>query len=258
MQSFDIAQLWIYPVKSLGGMTVERAQVTASGSFSGDREWIVSRPDGQMLWQGDIPAMTLLSARIADDGRLVLHGPRPGDAMVVAPTDGTPATVLQYGYRLSGTDQGDAVASWLSEHLSTDCRLVHVGSAAHGWGGLNPLHAISLVSLAVLNARLGTQQQAPVEPERFRPNIALTGQHEPFAEETIGALEFPGARLLLREPCTRCELPNINRVDASRGKQPLKLIGAMSKERSSTRPAAFGIYSRAEGGDLRLGQVARA
>ncbi|MBJ3786925.1 MOSC domain-containing protein [Devosia sediminis] len=253
MSAFEIAQLWIYPVKSLGGMAVERVQVTAAGSFHGDREWIVTRPDGKMLWQGDVPAMTLLSARIEHDC-LVLEGPEPADRIIVAPTEGAPADVLQYGYRLAGHDQGEAAASWLSERLSTPCRLVRVGQAAHDWGGLNPLHAISMISLASLNARLG-MLQPPIEPERFRPNIVLSGDHQPFEEERIGALDLGAARLLLREPCTRCELPNISRADATRSRQPLKLIGAMSKERGSTRPAAFGIYSRAEGLDLRFGQV---
>ena len=255
MTSFRIDQIFIYPVKSLAGMAVAAAEITSSGSLRGDREWIVTRPDGSLLWQGDIPRMALLSARL-DGGRLVLRGhdglpgPQPGDA------SDTPVMVEQDGYRLAGIDQGEAVAYWLTEQLASPCRLVRVGEEAHRWAGLNPIHAVSTVSLAALNARLAEQGDAAIAVERFRPNLVLSGAHPAFAEEAAGELLFEEASLRLREPCIRCELPNISLKDASRGKQPLKLIGAMSRERPAARPASFGTYCTAHGRSLRVGMSA--
>lgn len=252
MSQFVIEQIIIYPVKSLGGMAVSEATITGSGSLLGDREWIVTRPDGNLLWQGDIPRMTLLSAAL-DAGNLVLKGhdgsigPQPMDA------PGPYVTVHQDGYPLSGRDQGDAVADWLTDQLGRECRLVRVGSEAHRWAGLNPIHAVSTVSLCVLNGRLLERGEAAVELERFRPNVVLSGTHAAFAEETVSKLQFDEASLSLREPCVRCELPNISLKDASRGKQPLKLIGAMSRERPAARPASFGTYCTAHGRHLRVG-----
>ena len=54
----------------------------------------------------------------------------------------------------------------------------------------------------------------------------------------------------------RCELPNISLVDASRGKQPLKLIGRLAKDRPTAAPASFGTYCAAEGELLRAGMQA--
>jgi len=52
----------------------------------------------------------------------------------------------------------------------------------------------------------------------------------------------------------RCELPNINRFDANRERQPLKLIGALSRERVTTALAGFGVYARLSGpGEIRVG-----
>ncbi len=131
--------------------------------------------------------------------------------------------------------------------------LVRVGEQAHLWAGLNPIHAVSTVSLAVLNARLAERGEAAIAVERFRPNIVLSGTHNAFAEETATEMQFDGAALALREPCVRCELPNISLKDASRGKQPLKLIGAMSRERPAARPASFGTYCTARGTSFRVG-----
>jgi len=235
-------------------MAVSEARITASGSLEGDREWIVTRPDGSLIWQGDIPSMTLLSARL-EGTSLVLQGhdgtlgPRPADAS-------RRTAVKQDGYTLSGFDQGDAVADWLSAQLRAPCRLVRTGKEAHRWGGLNPIHAVSLVSLSALNARLTERGEQPVEVERFRPNVVLSGTRAAFAEEAAECLRFDHVSLELREPCVRCELPNISRKDASRGKQPFKLIGAMSRERPSARPASFGTYCTAKGSILRIGMGA--
>lgn len=153
MAEFVIDRILIYPVRSLGGMTITEAQITPAGSLLGDREWVVVRPDGSLLWQGDIPRMTLLSATLAD-GELVIKGhdgeigPSPRNAV-----NGT-TTIRQDGYALEGIDQGDEIARWLTDQLEAPCRLVRIGDEAHRWGGLNPIHAVSLVSLAALNARL--------------------------------------------------------------------------------------------------------
>jgi uncharacterized protein YcbX len=252
MTNFHIEQILIYPVRSLGGVVVSDAIITEAGSLRGDREWVVTRPDGSLLWQGDIPRMTLLSAALEDGGlKLTGHdgtiGPRPVDSH-----DGQ-ITVTQDGYTLPGTDQGDEVAFWLSDQLGSPCRLVRLGEEAHRWGGLNPIHAVSLVSLSALNTRLVDLGEDPIEVERFRPNIVLSGTHAAFDEELASEIHFSNASLILREPCVRCELPNISLKDASRGRQPLKMIGTMSRDRPTARPASFGIYCSASGKALQVG-----
>lgn len=252
MTTFQIAQIYIYPVKSLGGMTTPEAGITASGSLIGDREWIVTRPSGEALWQGDIPRMTLLSARL-DDGNLMLTGHDGSQAPPARDVPHAHMVVQQEGFELAGIDQGDAVAEWLSRQLGWPCRLVRVGAEAHRWGGLNPIHVVSENSLRALNARLDEIGEGPVAVERFRPNLVLSGSHAAFAEEYAAQIQFGEACITLREPGVRCELPNISLKDARRLKQPLKTIGAMSRGRPSARPASFGTYCRADGAVLRVG-----
>ena len=252
MAQFSIAQLWIFPVKSLGGMAIENASITASGSLLGDREWLVTRPDGAMLWQGDIPAMTLLQASLDAEGLRIIAP--DGEVLTIdRHHPGATTSITQYGHTLPGIDAGDSAADWLSHKLGAACRLVRIGPAAHDWGGLNPVHAVSLNSLVALNQGLVAHGDATVEAERFRANVILSGDHHPFAEEAVAMLDFGTAQLLLREACVRCELPNISRVDASRSRQPLKLIGRMAKGRLTAKPASFGIYATAQGDVLRNG-----
>jgi hypothetical protein len=163
-----------------------------------------------------------------------------------------------YKRNFSGVDAGDDAASWLTAALGQPLRLVRIGDGAHLWDGLNPVHVVSDASLAALNEALLEQDDEVAVPMRFRPNVVL-GSHEsvtPFLEELNPVLDFSDARIVLREPCVRCELPNISLVDASRGRQPLKLIGRLSKDRPHAAPASFGTYCRAEGAVLRTGMEA--
>ena len=171
---------------------------------------------------------------------------------------GPPVDLIMYKRPFTGIDAGDAAATWLSQALGAPLRLVRIGDAAHRWDGLNPVHVLSEASIAALNDALSEQGNDTVVPMRFRPNVVLASAElpSPYFEETNTVLDFGAARIRLREPCVRCELPNIGLLDASRGKQPLKIIGRLSKARPTAAPASFGTYCAAEGELLRTGMQA--
>lgn len=245
--TITLAQIWVYPIKSLGGVRLARAAVTAAGSLRLDREWVVVDTAGHKLWQGDLPRMAL--TRCSLDGAAITVT-APGMAPLVVPRehDGPARQISMYKHAFEGVDAGGTAAAWLSEALGHAVRLVRIGAGAHGWPGLNPVHVVSLASLAALNARLALIGEPPVEVERFRPSLVLDGGDRPaFFEEQYEAIRFGAAELTYREPCVRCQLPNISRIDASRQRQPLKLIGGMSRSRTTAAPAAFGIYARLTG-----------
>ena len=253
--NITIRELWIYPVKSLGSVRVGKAAITSAGSLALDREWIVVDTADRMVWQGDIPQMTLVRVAL-DDAALTLS--MDGMAPLRVPRDhtGEPRTLTMYKRTFNGIDAGDAAAQWLTQALGQPLRLVRIGDAAHRWGGLNPIHVLSDASLDALNRAMLEQGHGTLVPMRFRPNVILSGG-DAFVEEKNAVLDFGDARLRLREPCVRCELPNISLVDASRGKQPLKLLGRWSGERTTAKPASFGTYCAAEGTSLRVGMTAR-
>ena len=253
MQTF-IRELWIYPVKSLGGVRVEQAAITSAGSLALDREWLVVDAENRMVWQGDIPRMTLVRVAL-DDATLTLS--MDGMEPLVRARDhgGEPRTLTMYKRMFTGTDAGADAARWLSQALGQPLRLVRIGDAAHRWDGLNPVHVVSDASILALNEALVERGHGDVVARRFRPNVIL-GPSAAFAEEQNAVLDFGDARLRLREPCVRCELPNIDLTDASRRKQPLKLLGKWSEARPTARAASFGTYCSAEGAVLRTGMSA--
>lgn len=252
-----IAGLWIYPVKSLGGMAVEHARLTAEGSLLGDREWLVVDPAGQMQWQGDLPRMTLLHAAL-QAGQLTITAPGGAQVSLPAAHEGPERQVFQYGNAFEGVDAGDAAAALLSDWLSAPLRLVRIGAAAHQWPRVNLLHVLSDASLGALNARLQAKGAARVGIMRFRPNVFLEGASVPFEEELRPEIDFGAARILLHKPATRCELVNISLADARREREPLRTIAAMSRERTTGLRGSFGTYAEVRGEGLALGMRERA
>lgn len=252
-----IAGLWVYPIKSLGGVPVEEAAITPEGSLAGDREWLVVDEAGAMLWQGDLPRMTLLRVEYAP-GRLAAIRPDGGAVEVDPAHRGDACIVTQYGNRFDGVDSGAEMAAFLSDWLGRGVRLVRIGGQAHRWPKVNPLHVLSDRSLEALNARLGQAGEGALPSGRFRPNVLLAGADAPFVEEAMPVIDFGAARIVLREPATRCELVNISLEDATRERQPLPMIGRMSRERATARKGSFGVYSQAVGERLTLGMTAPA
>jgi uncharacterized protein YcbX len=89
-----VEQLWIYPVKSLAGRSVEVAQVELSG-VNGDRAWAAVGSDGAVLRAKDEPVMATVAATGDPDAdaaalswalgravRLEPGGSQPGSAPV--------------------------------------------------------------------------------------------------------------------------------------------------------------------------------
>jgi len=253
VQTF-IRELWIYPVKSLGGVRVTQAAITTAGSLALDREWLVVDDQDRMVWQGDIPAMTLVHVEL-DETTLSLSMAGMEPLSVTREPAGEPRSLTMYKRTFTGIDAGNSAADWLTQALGQSLRLVRIGDAAHRWDGLNPVHVISDASVTALNEALIEQGHEDITAMRFRPNVIL-GDAQAFTEEENAVLDFGEARLHLREPCVRCELPNISLIDASRGKQPLKLLGKWSEARSTAKAASFGTYCSAEGAVLRTGMVA--
>jgi len=153
--------------------------------------------------------------------------------------------------RVGAWDEGDEAAEWLSAFLGVPCRLVRRGPRSErpvpapyavserdrvGFADGFPLLLLSEASLEDLNRRL----PRPVEIERFRPNLVLSGG-PPYAEDRWEVLEVRGIRLHAVKPCARCTIPTVDPQTGERDPQgePLRTLAR---------------YRRGEDGKVYFGQ----
>jgi hypothetical protein len=261
-----IAALYIYPVKSCRGISLEQADCLASG-LKFDREWVVVSSNGKAVTQRDSTKLALIEASVVDDGTLTLQA--PGLAQLAVPRNqgrspGVPVDL--WGNSCRGIDQGGDAAAWLREFLQIECRLLRCGpehSAQNRTEGsqdgpalrfvdCSPLLVISEESLEDLNQRL----PEPVPMNRFRPSIVISGLGA-FAEDRVKTLRLGGLTLQASKPCARCVMTTIDQEEAvAAGPEPLRTL---SQYRRDGDKVMFGHYfSAASIGMLRVGDEVNA
>lgn len=218
-----LAEISIYPVKSCAGTSLTSVAVDRFGP-EGDRRWMVVTPAGEFITQRELAQMSLITVTPAPGSlRLEYHN---STIDVSQPGPDSPVRQVRvWNDRVTSLDAGDAVASWLSDHLQRACRLVFMprdsvrlvdGAYASegetvGFADGFPLLLISRASLEELNSRL----PEPVPMNRFRPNLVIS-DCEAFAEDSwrrirIGEMEFDVAKA-----CSRCGIPSIIQETAQR------------------------------------------
>jgi len=251
-----VTALHLYPVKSLGSITVTSTKILRTG-IQHDRNWMVVKPDGTFLTQRTHPQMALVETTI-ENNTLVLNS--FGMDPLYVPTPGTEAARLEtevWGDGVSAIDTGDAAADWLSQAIGESCRLTlfpeseqrfcDPSVAKEGdhtmFADAYPLLVISEASLEDLNSRLAT----PVSMDRFRPNIVVSGCAA-FAEDTWKAMVINGARFRMLDRCARCSVPTIDpTLGTLSGPEP---IHTLNSYRSEGDEVYFGMNAASDGESL--------
>ena len=246
-----VHQLLLYPVKSLGAVSVSQAVVETRG-FRYDRRFMLIQPvtdenglaGGLMMTQREHTEMALVDVAFGENDTLRFwHRNTPDDLLTVPLAPARTGEALVVNVWDSADFAAPTVSAeadlWFSRVLQTPCRLVYmpdtteraitsryrqpdhqnpasVVSFADGF----PYLTASLESLAELNRRL----DEPVEMGRFRPNIVVEGADGPHDEDTwahfrVGSLDFFSVK-----PCVRCVMTTIDPQTAQKGKEPLKTL----------------------------------
>lgn len=262
----SLTGLYLYPVKSLGGYTVDEAEVTARG-LRHDRRWLLVDERNRFMTQRQHPELALLTVAPAYNGFLIAHRQRTDLLPLYIPFEATPDKTLfvtvwdDILWAWRGTPEADA---WLAEALGRPCRLVYMSdmvrrevepalnpegqlvSFADGY----PFLLIGEAALADLNARLAE----PVPMNRFRPNLVFGGgeayEDDAWEQFQIGDLPFRAVR-----GCGRCVLTTIDQQTAAKSPvgEPLRTLATYRKAESST---LFGQNVTGPGrGRLRVGDA---
>lgn len=242
-------------MKGLAGVSVERADVLATG-LRHDRNFMLVDPsDGTFLSQRVLPAMAPLHVEVLADGdSLRLSADGADDLVVPVAYDGKRRDVSLFGKWFgAGVVQDAAAEEWFSERLQRPVGFVRVTPEHErpGWGvhkGLSSFgdaHALmitSLSSLDGLNERIVAGGGDAIPMNRFRPNIVIEGWPEAHTEDHVlrasaGALEFGySARGI------RCAVPTVDQVTGEkRGPEPTRTLAKYRRQPDYGGGVSFGI-----------------
>ena len=122
-----LQDIYIYPIKSLGGYRTSEAQVEIRG-FQFDRRWMLVDQNGQFLSQRSFHTLSLLQVKKEQKGFTVSHkqNPKLSHWFPIKPetTDYSPVTI--WDDTLMGQRVNLASDEWFSQILDSTCSLVHM------------------------------------------------------------------------------------------------------------------------------------
>ena len=254
MSEIILSGLHIYPVKSTAGISLDAAALTPQG-LRGDRRYMVVSADGQFMTQRRFPRMALVQVTIESAGgeeQLTLTAPDMPTLQVQRPeADDASMTVEIWGDRTTALPCGTDADAWFGQFLSVSCRLVYMPETSqrpvdHGKFGSDkivsfadayPYLLLSEASLAGLNQRLVDRQAGSVPMNRFRPNLVVSGDIAPHAEDEWKRIRIGEVVFEVAKPCARCSIPNVDQVLGDRTKEPTVTL---STYRSWDRAIWFG------------------
>lgn len=214
-----VSALYVYPIKSCGGIDVTTARVGTRG-LEFDRRFMLVDGNGRFVTQRQLPAMALLKTAIRDGSLIVT---RPGAAplqIALRPDWSNTIAVKVWRSVLDANVADEPVNEWFSEYLGRPLRLVYMADRQHRRVARNratraddevsfadgaPILLIGEGSLAGLNARLAQ----PLSMLRFRPNIVVDSE-APFAEDDWHRIRIDTVELELAWRCARCTLPSVD------------------------------------------------
>jgi len=233
-----VSQLYIYPIKSLGGIALNKAFVTERG-FEHDRRWMLVDENNRFLSQREVAQMALLKVFLKDNGLLVTYATGENILIPFVPLTHETCQVIIWDDTCTAIYVSNAVDDWFTKVLGMPCRLVYMPDNSKrqvdqeyapigqitSFSDAYPFMLLGQATLDDLNDRLA--EALPMD--RFRPNIVFTGG-KAFEEDlldsfTIGNIHFNGVKL-----CARCILTTINQDNAIKAKEPLKTLASYRRK----------------------------
>ena len=239
-----VKEIYIYPIKSLTGISVQSALAEEMG-FENDRRWMLIDADNQMITQREHRIMSQFYPQISDGKISIIFQDQKHEFSINEHLENV-IKVNVWDDKSEVVEVNHAASKWFSQHLGFECKLVKIikiGSRKHESSRLKETFNVSLAdgypylligskSLDFLNDKLDEK----ITIKRFRPNIVISSQNEHeedgFNTFKIGEVQFKNIK-----PCGRCIMVNNDPENGRLKKEPLKTL---SKYRNVDNSVLFG------------------
>lgn len=230
-----LSEINIYPIKSLGGISLKSARVENCG-LQFDRRWMLVDENNKFITQREFPKMATIGVELLRTGLTVSFGNKSLEIPFVTDAKET-SRVKIWSSRCRAKLYGKEINDWFSDVLQKDCSLVWMPEettrkvnyfyAVHQTDAVSfadgyPILLVGENSLKDLNARLETL----VPMNRFRPNLVVSGA-KAFAEDGWKQIKIGSAFFHVIKPCGRCVITTIDQTSGvKQGIEPLKTLAS--------------------------------
>lgn len=249
MSNIHVVGLNVHPVKSCAIRPVEKAVVERAG-FAGDRRWMVVDAEGRLVSAREAHRLFSIVPDTAEtDPRVVqrLRLRAPGQPDLILPAAGNEQIPVRlHRHDLLGSLVSPAADAWISTVIGQPgLRLVHCSEPARrslnpdfsregdhtAYADGYPVTLASRRSLAQLNdwiaegaVERGEDVPEPLPMERFRPNVVIDGDLEPFIEDTWSTVRLGEVTFRVAKPVDRCVMTTIDPADRAKSKEPIRTL----------------------------------
>lgn len=241
---YSVKEIYIYPIKSLAGISCQKALAEEMG-FENDRRWMLIDAENQMITQREHRIMSQFYPQISDGKISITFQDQKHEFSIDEHLENSIA-VNVWDDKSEVIEVNKSTSKWFSQHLGFECKLVKIiknGDRKHESSKLKETFNVSLAdgypylmigsqSLDFLNEKLTDK----ITVLRFRPNIVISSQspHEEddFTTFKIGEVQFKNIK-----PCGRCIMVNNDPDNGKLKKEPLKTL---SKYRNVNNSVLFG------------------
>ncbi|MEE9389556.1 MAG: MOSC domain-containing protein [Paracoccaceae bacterium] len=244
-----LSQIWRHPIKAHGREEITHIKLSEGRDMPWDRRWAVAHelskfdienpgwvPCANFARGAKAPKLQAITAQIdLPKQKVTLSHPLLKDLTIDPDSDADSGAFIQWVMRISPPDR------------ALPARLVRAPQRGMTDTDYPSISLINLTSHAALAQHIGQE----ISPLRWRGNLILGGL-EPWAElDWVGKRVRVGrAELEIREPITRCKMPNAN---TKTGAPDADILGGLNTGFGHHLMGVFGTVIKT--GDIRQGDM---
>ncbi len=237
MKALRLTEIWIYPIKSLGGISLSTSQVLPKG-LAYDRRWMLVDEHGVFMTQRMTPQMALFKLSIEPNHLLIKYRDQSLALDIKGVGNEQPEDVKIWDDTVTSYEVSKQHSEWFSQILGMRCKLMSfpennprsidpefkVNDEHVSLADAFPFLIIGESSLNDLNTRLSH----PVPMNRFRPNFVFS-EGNAYEEDTWRNCTIGNNRFMVVKPCARCVVTTVDQKTSEKSAEPLKTLSTYRK-----------------------------
>ncbi|MFD2178478.1 hybrid-cluster NAD(P)-dependent oxidoreductase [Veronia pacifica] len=203
-----LSEIFIYPIKSAGGISLPSSMVESTG-LTFDRRFMICDTKGKMVTGRTSPEIPQISLSLLPDGVQLSHSSMSPLTLKYASFSMKPFQTHVWDDEFEAFTTSAMADGWLSHLLGKQVKLLYTGEESPRFGSKAdmtvsfadafPLLLISEASLEALNDRSPRHNVM----SQFRTNLVVKNTL-PFAEDSWAKIRIGDVMFAVSCPCSRC------------------------------------------------------